>query len=283
LLTLSSSREGDLSPKTENIVDFSGISEAQKRKANLALYELEYLIGTVNSLAQAPLDGGCPWTEEQRAMDVLKYLSGEIDEIREELELGSSSPHHALTSELGDLLFCTFLLIRICERDKIGKVSLASAAAFASAKIRRRAPFVFTDEEAGSHRGAFPNTLLTGSEASAIWKRVKAMEKAGLVPICPNGYDYIDGTCLLPTDDKDTEPYIASGAVTAASVPGVVDLSPQRNADGPAQPAAPSAPPPASAAPPPDTAVSPALAGALPQLAAAFAAGVVAGAFLSGR
>ena len=236
---------------------------------NLALYELEYLLGTVNSLSQTPLKGGCPWTAEQGALDVLKYLSGEIDEIREELELGSTSTHHALTSELGDLLFCTFLLIRICERDKIGGVSLAAAAAFASAKIRRRAPFVFSDDGAGGRRGPFPNTLLTGAEASAIWQRVKGLEKAGLVPICPHGYDYIDGTCILPSDDDRAD---ESQASTAGDAPTAAEgLASRPQAGEAASPAG--LPPGASPAP------AGALAGALPVLAA-FAAGVAAGSLL---
>ena len=213
------------------------------------------------------MDGGCPWTAEQRALDVLGYLSSEIEEIREELDLGSASPHHALLSELGDLLFCTFLLIRVCERDKLGGVSLAAAAAFASAKVRRRAPFVFSDDGAGGLRGPFPNTLLTGEEASAIWKRVKALEKAGLVPVCPAGYDYIDGTCILPDPDADCNEHGASAGeqgllTTAAARPTSPDP-----ATGPVA---------AGAAPPPQAGQGDSSA-ALPLLAA-FTAGVAAGA-----
>jgi NTP pyrophosphatase (non-canonical NTP hydrolase) len=189
-------------------------SDEERKNTKLALKELEYLVRTVHSLVQSPIDGGCPWTAEQSALDVLGYLSGEVEEIREELELGHASSHQALLSELGDLLFCTFLLIRVCERDKLSSVNLAAAAAFAAAKVRRRAPFVFSDDGAGGQRGPFPNTLLTSTEASAIWKRVKALEKAGVVPMCPYGYDEVTGMCILPSDEDDDAPPTAAAAAS---------------------------------------------------------------------
>jgi NTP pyrophosphatase (non-canonical NTP hydrolase) len=237
------------------------ISDEQMKSTKLALKELEYLVRTVHSLVQSPIDGGCPWTAEQSALDVLGYLGGEVDEIREELELGEASSHQALLSELGDLLFCTFLLIRVCERDKLSSVNLAAAAAFAAAKVRRRAPFVFSDDGAGGQRGPFPNTLLTSTEASAIWKRVKALEKAGLVPICPYGYDDVTGTCILPYDEDDGGPCTSPAAAPADAAAGSLN--------GPA------------AGPPPGPHTFTGGDGAFPLLAT-FAAGVGVGVLLCG-
>ena len=61
-------------------------SDEQKKNTMLALKELEYLVRTVYSLAQSPIDGGCPWTAEQSALDILGYLGGEVEEIRAELD-----------------------------------------------------------------------------------------------------------------------------------------------------------------------------------------------------
>jgi NTP pyrophosphatase (non-canonical NTP hydrolase) len=245
---------------------FNSIEERKCTK--LALKELEHLVRTVSSLVQSPMNGGCPWTAEQSALDILGYLGGEVEEIREELNLGDESQHQALLSELGDLLFCTFLLIRVCERDKLASVNLAAAAAFAAAKVRRRAPFVFSDDGAGGQRGPFPNTLLTSTEASAIWKRVKAQEKAGLVPICPYGYDDVTGTCILPYDEDDGMPPPAAAAASPAAFP----------ADASAGAGSPNPP---AVGPPTGMATAASDGGALPFLVT-FAAGVAAGVLLSG-
>ena len=72
-----------------------------------------------------------------------QHAKSELEEIEDELRLGSESPHYALQSELGDLLFNTLLLVTVCERDGLGNSTLAGAAAFAHSKVKRRAPFVF--------------------------------------------------------------------------------------------------------------------------------------------
>ncbi|EKX52158.1 hypothetical protein GUITHDRAFT_102059 [Guillardia theta CCMP2712] len=175
--------EGELSAAREQMK----MLEGEVRQADLShlsghavmqqqgYVEVKELIDVVEALTACPSSGGCPWTAEQGALDVLEHAHSELREIHEELSLGSASQHFALQSELGDLLFNAFLLVKICERDGIGGSTLAGAAASASAKIRRRAPFVFGE-------GARP---LTPEEASALWKSVKEQEKAGLISTIP--------------------------------------------------------------------------------------------------
>ena len=128
------------------------------------------------------------------------HAQSELREIKEELR--SIRPErHGLVSELGDLLFNTILLVKVCERDNIGGVTLAGCAAFASAKIQRRAPFVFTVEGSQTH-------TLSAEEASLMWKTVKEQEKAGLVAVCPSGWEY--------DDDKQACVLIAPSAEMAA-------------------------------------------------------------------
>ena len=115
----------------------------------------------------------------QGALDIVMHAQGELREIKEELR--SVRPErHGLVSELGDLLFNTILLVKVCERDEIGGVTLAGCAAFAAAKVQRRAPFVFVE-------GGSQTSKLSADQASNLWKAVKEQEKAGLVPVCPDG------------------------------------------------------------------------------------------------
>jgi len=147
-------------------------STAQDKRA---VAEVEQLLRAVNALTSSPNEGGCPWTAEQDAMGIIHHAKDELDEIAEEIVLGDASGVRALESELGDLLFNTLLLINLCERDGLGGASLEGAAASASAKLRRRAPFLFGV-------GQRPQTP---AEANAIWKAVKKQEKAGLIDTVP--------------------------------------------------------------------------------------------------
>ena len=144
-------------------------------KDKRAVGEVEQLLRVVNALTSSPTDGGCPWTAEQDAMGIIQHCKGELDEIAEEIVLGDDAEQQALESELGDLLFNTILLIKLCERDGLGGASLEGAAASASSKLRRRAPFLFGE-------GKHPQTP---AEANAIWKAVKKKEKAGLIDTLP--------------------------------------------------------------------------------------------------
>jgi NTP pyrophosphatase (non-canonical NTP hydrolase) len=108
-------------------------------------------------------------------MAIISHAKGELDEVADEIALGDAAEHQALESELGDLLFNTMLLIKLCERDGLGGATLEGAAASASAKLRRRAPFIFGE-------GQRPQTP---AEANAIWKSVKKQEKAGTIDTTP--------------------------------------------------------------------------------------------------
>mmetsp|Transcript_41869 Transcript_41869/g.99386 ORF Transcript_41869/g.99386 Transcript_41869/m.99386 type:complete len:279 (-) Transcript_41869:160-996(-) len=170
-----------------------GIKQEQERVLHLSspsnplgwqegLVDVGQLMDVVDSLASCPEDGGCPWTAEQGALDVLVHAVSELEEIRDELLLGPASDHNALQSELGDLLFNTLLLIKVCERDQLGGTTLSAAARFATAKVRRRAPFVFADDPSMARP-------LTPEDASAMWKQVKKKEKMGLIPDAPKGFE----------------------------------------------------------------------------------------------
>jgi NTP pyrophosphatase (non-canonical NTP hydrolase) len=108
-------------------------------------------------------------------MGIVEHCKGELEEIAEEIVLGDAAKQQALESELGDLLFNTMLLIKLCERDGLGGATLEGAAASATAKLRRRAPFIFGE-------GTHPQTP---AQANAIWKAVKKKEKAGLIDTKP--------------------------------------------------------------------------------------------------
>ena len=143
-------------------------------KDKQAVNEVEHLLRVVNALTSCPTEGGCPWTAEQDAMGIINHAKGELDEIAEEIVLGDAAEQKALESELGDLLFNTLLLIKLCERDGLGGATLEGAAVSARKKLRRRAPFIFGE-------GTQPQTP---EEANAIWRAAKKREKsaAGLMP-----------------------------------------------------------------------------------------------------
>ena len=92
--------------------------------------------------------------------------------------------------QLGDLLFNTLLLIKLCERDGLGGATLEGAAASARAKLRRRAPFIFGE-------GVRPKTP---EQANAIWKAAKKKEKEALA----GPPRFIEGMGIYD-DDRDGE------------------------------------------------------------------------------
>ena len=156
----------------DNLLQQIMTTTAQDKRA---MGEVEQLVRVVNALTSSPTEGGCPWTAEQDAMGIVEHCKGELEEIAEEIVLGDAAKQQALESELGDLLFNTMLLIKLCERDGLGGATLEGAAASATAKLRRRAPFIFGE-------GTHPQTP---AQANAIWKAVKKKEKAGLIDTKP--------------------------------------------------------------------------------------------------
>ena len=113
----------------DNLLQQIMTTTAQDKRA---MGEVEQLVRVVNALTSSPTEGGCPWTAEQDAMGIVEHCKGELEEIAEEIVLGDAAKQQALESELGDLLFNTMLLIKLCERDGLGGATLEGAAASAA-------------------------------------------------------------------------------------------------------------------------------------------------------
>lgn len=103
---------------------------------------------------------GCPWDREQSEVSTLGYITEEVGELREALE--ADGWEHA-ADELGDILGNLIMIAQIAEEH--GRFSLEDAVAALSAKLVRRHPHVFGEEQAAS-----PDEVL------AIWNRVKQHE-----------------------------------------------------------------------------------------------------------
>eukprot|EP00960_Hanusia_phi_P047193 758284-Hanusia_phi.AAC.3 len=171
--------------RKESASDLSHMQEHDVMKQQ-GLIQVKELIDVVEALTACPSIGGCPWTAEQGALDVLeaslcyKDVYPPYPEVvactqRAERNLGGAEPGQCVEALCAPVGAGGSALQRICERDGIGGSTLAGAAASSCAKIRRRAPFVFGE-------GARP---LTPEEASALWKSVKQQEKAGLISTIP--------------------------------------------------------------------------------------------------
>jgi len=174
---------------TNNLLDqIMQTTKADKR----AVGEVEQLLRVVNALTSCPTEGGCPWTAGQDAMGIIEHAKGELDEIKEEIILGDAAEHMALESELGDLLFNTILLIKLCERDGLGGATLEGAAKSARAKLRRRAPFIFGEGEQPK----------TPEEANAIWKAAKKREKDAARAL-HGPPRFIEDLGIYSSDDED--------------------------------------------------------------------------------
>ena len=107
---------------------------------------------------------GCPWDREQSELSTLDYITEEVGELRDALDAEDWT--HA-ADELGDILGNLVMIAQIAEEH--GRFTLEDAVAALSAKLVRRHPHVFGDEQAGS-----PDEVL------AIWNRVKQHENDGL-------------------------------------------------------------------------------------------------------
>ena len=83
----------------------------------------------------------CPWTKKQATADMLFYLRKEIIEVEEELRKDDVDVH-ALTKELGDVLFDALMAIEVTRRAH-PEVTLEACAASANTKLERRCPYIF--------------------------------------------------------------------------------------------------------------------------------------------
>ncbi len=104
----------------------------------------------------------CPWDREQDERSIVPHTVEEAGELFEAAQRGD---HGAMAEELGDVLFqVVFLALLLEER---GEADLASVIQGLNEKLIRRHPHVFGDAHAE-----------TVADVRAIWKRVKAEERA---------------------------------------------------------------------------------------------------------
>ncbi|MCD6638796.1 MAG: MazG family protein [Nocardioides sp.] len=106
----------------------------------------------------------CPWKAAQTHRSLARYLLEETHETLEALDTGDVA---LLREELGDLLLQVFLHAAIAEES--GEFTLDDVARDVTAKMIRRNPHVFGDDE---HAG------LTPEQVNEEWERRKAVEKA---------------------------------------------------------------------------------------------------------
>lgn len=99
----------------------------------------------------------CPWTQEQKPLDITKCVKEELYEVIEEIK---SNNNNNLEEEVGDLMFTVILLGKVLENQ--GKISFQKSIERINEKIIKRSPHVFGNEIAN-----------TSKEALEIWNKVK--------------------------------------------------------------------------------------------------------------
>lgn len=122
---------------------------------------LRDLVGAMDRL-RSP--GGCPWDAEQTHESLVRYLLEEAYELAETIETGDRP---GLREELGDVLFQVVFHARIAEEDRDAPFTLDDVAADLVAKLRRRHPHVFGDDE-----------YVDAAHLTARWDQIKQQEKA---------------------------------------------------------------------------------------------------------
>ena len=105
---------------------------------------------------------GCPWDKEQDFTTIAPYTVEEAHEVADAIARHDLSD---LREELGDLLLQVVYHARMAE--EIGAFAFGDVVEAITAKMIRRHPHVFGDEEA---RGA--------GAAKGFWEKVKAQEKS---------------------------------------------------------------------------------------------------------
>lgn len=127
-----------------------------KEKAPHDFGELREVIKILRS------DEGCEWDRAQTLETMKKCLT---DETQEVLQAIDNDDHENLCEELGDVLLQVIMQADIAEEN--GWFSFDDVVQMLSEKLIRRHPHVFGDLKAD-----------TPEESLAIWKMVKAQEKA---------------------------------------------------------------------------------------------------------
>ena len=103
----------------------------------------------------------CPWTKKQDTHDMIYHARKELLEVEDVFRSakrdGKGLDTHALTKELGDVLFDVMMMIEVTSREHPA-VTLEACTASACQKVRKRCPYIFG--------GARANTI---EEAEAAW------------------------------------------------------------------------------------------------------------------
>ena len=106
---------------------------------------------------------GCPWDLEQSFETIAPYTIEEAYEVADAIEKGSRAE---LCEELGDLLLQSVYHAQMADEE--GSFSFDDVVAAVNAKMIRRHPHVFGDDEARS-----------ATLAKGFWEENKAKERAG--------------------------------------------------------------------------------------------------------
>lgn len=107
-------------------------------------------------------EGGCPWDREQTFGSIVPHTLEEAYEVADAIEQGD---WQALPDELGDLLFQVVFYAQLGKEE--GSFDFGDIVAAASAKLVRRHPHVFGDEE-----------VRDAADQSRRWEAHKAAERA---------------------------------------------------------------------------------------------------------
>lgn len=118
---------------------------------------LEDLIALVKRLRGPE---GCPWDREQKATDIKSYLTGEVYEVLDAIDLKNPSK---IKEELGDLLFMIIFLVDIFSER--GDFDIYEVIGTVMDKMVRRHPHVFGDKSAKDT-----------DEVKANWRKIKEEE-----------------------------------------------------------------------------------------------------------
>lgn len=112
-------------------------------------------------IAELRGDHGCPWDKAQTHESMIPCLRDECEEVVQAIE---QKDDENLCEELGDVLLQVLLHARIAEEE--GRFSMADVVDGLAAKMVRRHPHVFGDEEYGSPE-----------ENRIRWEEIKKAEK----------------------------------------------------------------------------------------------------------
>lgn len=129
----------------------------------------EGLIQLREVMDQLRSPGGCPWDAEQTHESLIKYL---IEETYETIDAIDSKDRNHLVEELGDLLLQVFFHARIGQERAEDPFDIDDVAKAISAKLIRRHPHVFPDEQ---------GRLVDAPDAAFVeqnWQALKNAEKA---------------------------------------------------------------------------------------------------------